>query len=270
HLNQIAKALPSAATKGKALLPAVQWRVIINPPCPSGSNAMKRFIQQHDGQISGVLSGFDRLRFRGTLRWLAYTQGMQSFLNYCGILLKDFKSYVQGVTDQVRTATERLTKAADRPLRYLNSARISKDGLARQIAECDGIQEGLICVFSAVEPCFSYEVHRDAQRRMLELRGRTQKCLHYYFYLQHRQFGFMHLRLQTWFPLTIHVAINGREWLARQLDAAGLGYRQSDNCFLELEDHQRAQELCHQQLKTRWRQAFLDLLHQFHPTHRQL
>jgi hypothetical protein len=38
----------------------------------------------------------------------------------------------------------------------------------------------------------------------------------------------MHLRRQTWFPLTIHVAINGREWLARQLDAASLGYRRSD------------------------------------------
>jgi hypothetical protein len=89
------------------------------------------------------------------------------------------------------------------------------------------------------------------QRRRLELCGRTQKCLHYYFYLQHPQFGFMHLRLQTWFPLTIHIALKGREWLARQLDAEGLGYRRSDNCFLELKDPQRAQELADEQLTTR-------------------
>src|SRR6185503_12665508 len=151
------------------------------------------------------------MRFRGTLRWLAHTQGMEWFLNASGILLKNFKTYVQGVTDQVRAATERLAKAAGRPLIYLDSARLSKEEEARQIAEREEIQEGLICVFSAVEPCFSYEVRRNAQQRKLQLHGRTQKCLHYYFYVQHPLFGFMHLRLQTWFPLTIHIAINGRE-----------------------------------------------------------
>lgn len=231
---------------------------------------MKRFIQQHAEKISGTLSGFDRLRFRGTLRWLAYTNGMQWFLNSSGILLKEFKTYVQGVTDQVRAATEQLVKAAGRKLIYLNSSRISKEEKAREIAERDGIQEGLICVFSAVEPCFSYEVHRDAQKRRLELRGRPQKCLHYYFYLQHPEFGFMHLRLQTWFPLTIHIAMNGREWLARQLDAAGLGYRRSDNCFLELADPERTQELCNQQLRTHWQRSFLSLLHQYHPSHKEI
>jgi hypothetical protein len=210
------------------------------------------------------------MRFRGTLRWLAYTKGMQWFLNSTGIFLKEFKTYVQGVTDQVREATERLVKAAGRPLIYLESSRISKEEKSRQIAERDGIQEGLVCVFSAVEPCFSYEVRRDAQKRRLELKGRPQKCLHYYFYLQHPEFGCMHLRLQTWFPLTIHIAMNGREWLARQLDAAGLGYRRSDNCFLELEDPARTQELCDQQLQTRWRRSFLALLHQYHPSHQEL
>ena len=231
---------------------------------------MKRLIQQHAGQISGVLSGFDRMRFRGTLRWLAHAQGMQWFLNSTGVLLKEFKTYVQGVTDQVRAATERLAKAAGRPLIYLDSARLSKEEEARQIAEREEIQEGLICVFSAVEPCFSYEVRRNAQQRKLQLHGRTQKCLHYYFYVQHPLFGFMHLRLQTWFPLTIHIAINGREWLARQLDAAGLAYQRSDNCFLELEDPQRAQAVCDQQLKTRWRRCFVKLLHQYHPSHQEL
>jgi hypothetical protein len=231
---------------------------------------MKRFIKRHADQIQGVLSGFDRLRFRGTLRRVAYTKGMQSFLNHTHVLLKDFTPYVQGITDRVRAATEQLAHAADRPLHYLDSSRISKEELARQIAGRDGVQDGLIGVFSAVEPCFSYEIRRDAATRRLQLRGRTQKCLHYYFYLQHRDFGFMHLRLQTWLPLTIHIAINGREWLARQLVAAGVGHRQFDNCFLELDDHEQAQALCKRQLKTDWQRVFTKLLDQFHPTHREL
>jgi hypothetical protein len=185
---------------------------------------MQRFIQQHADQILGVLSGFDRLRFRGTLRWLAYTKGMLGFLNHIHVFLKDFKAYAQGITERVRAASERLAEAHGRPLFYLDSPKVSKEETAQQIAQRDGIHEGLICVFKAVESCFSYDIRRDADQHRLELRGRTQKCLHYYFYLAHPQFGFMHLRLQTWFPLGIHIVINGREWLSRQLDAAGIGY----------------------------------------------
>lgn len=36
----------------------------------------------------------------------------------------------------------------------------------------------------------------------------------------------MHLRLQTWFPFTVHVCVNGREWLAQQLRGEGIGYVQ--------------------------------------------
>ena len=41
----------------------------------------------------------------------------------------------------------------------------------------------------------------------------------------------MNARIQTWFPFSIQICLNGRAWLARQMDAAGLGYVQRDNCF---------------------------------------
>jgi hypothetical protein len=231
---------------------------------------MKRFLRRHADQISGVLSGFDRLRFRGTLRWLAYPAGMRSFLSCLGVYLKDFKTYVEGVTDRIRDAAEQVARAEGRRVTYLNSSAISKEERARDIAERDGIREGLVCVLSAVEPCFSYEIHRNGESRLLELRGRPQKCLHYYFYFQDPQFGFMHVRLQTWFPLTVHIAINGREWLSRQLDAGGIGYRRQDNCFVDVADLRRAQQLCDAQLATRWQAVFNKLLERVHPTHREI
>ncbi|MDR1280937.1 MAG: hypothetical protein LBK99_08960, partial [Opitutaceae bacterium] len=36
---------------------------------------------------------------------------------------------------------------------------------------------------------------------------------------------------QTWFPFNVEVCLNGREWLARQMDRAGMDYEQRDNCF---------------------------------------
>ena len=231
---------------------------------------MQRFIQHYADRITGVLSGFDRMRFRGTLRLLAHCQGMKKFLDHTGVLLKHFASYAEGVTNQIREATKRVAKDAGRPLEHLNSPNISKVERARHIAQRDGIQEGLICVLTSVESCHSYEVRGSFTQQRIELRSHFPKCQHLYFYLQHPEFGFMHLRLQTWLPLNIHIAINGREWLARQLDAAGLGYRRADNCFLAVEDPVRAQALCDLQLQQKWRNSFLQLLHQYHPTHQEL
>jgi hypothetical protein len=54
-------------------------------------------------------------------------------------------------------------------------------------------------------------------------------------------FGWMSIRIQTWFPFTIQVCINGREWLARRMDREGIAYTRRDNCFTWIEDLAKAQ-----------------------------
>ena len=88
----------------------------------------------------------------------------------------------------------------------------------------------------ALEPCRSFAVAPNRQTRRLEVVRRPRKCLHYYLYLIDPEFGWMHVRLQTWAPYEIQVYVNGREWLARQLDAAGIGYRRSDNKITAADD----------------------------------
>ena len=43
---------------------------------------MKKFLSCHAKPVRGVLSGFDRIRFRGTFRQLAHREGMSSILSY--------------------------------------------------------------------------------------------------------------------------------------------------------------------------------------------
>lgn len=231
---------------------------------------MKSFIQRHASNVIGVLSGFDRVRLRGTLRWLANRDGMLSYLYAAKVLLKEFKDYAIGVTERIRAASHRIAEEAGRPLMYLNSTSINKEETARKIAQRDGVKEGLICVLTCTEPCFSYRVGRNREKRELELHGERLKCLHHYFYFLHAQLGFLHLRLQTWFPLTIHVCLNGREWLARQMDIAGLGYVQRDNCFVQLSNVEQAQALFSDQLRIHWGGCMNRLMQQVHPTHREL
>ena len=63
---------------------------------------MNHFMQKYEHDTTGVLSGFDRLVLRGTLRALAMTGGMMSFLSRMGILLKDFGGYVQRTSERLK------------------------------------------------------------------------------------------------------------------------------------------------------------------------
>ena len=60
-----------------------------------------------------------------------------------------------------------------------------------------------------------------------------------YFYYVDRQFGLMHVRLQTWLPFTMQICINGREYLARRMDKAGISYERRENCFTRIDDLQK-------------------------------
>ena len=81
---------------------------------------MKQFIRKHPSNVMGVLSGFDRIRCRGTLRWLATEMAMMRFLWAIQMKLKDFRAYARALTVETRQTGEQLAHAAGRPVRYLN------------------------------------------------------------------------------------------------------------------------------------------------------
>jgi len=213
---------------------------------------MENFIEKHREKIVGVLNGFDRLVLRGTIRQLAYTGGMMGFLSMTNTLLKDFSAIVQQKTGQLKEASFEAAGRLGRPVRYIESAKDRKEDVARQIAKDDGVKEGLVCVLTCVEPCMTYDVHRDRAGRKLELVMRLRKCLHIYHYYMDPVFGFMSGRIQTWFPFNIQICLNGREWLARQMDGAGIEYERLDNCFPRISDGRKAQKLMDSQLRIRW------------------
>jgi hypothetical protein len=230
---------------------------------------MLSFLQRHAAAVMGHLTGWDRLRFRGTLRMLANVTGLSRLLCYRGMLLKDFRDHAHALSQQVRAESLAVAERADRPIVHLTGPSIPKEDQARLIAQRDGIRGGLIAVLTAVEPCWSYNIQSDGNGR-LELIHAYRKCQHLYHYLIHPVFGFMHLRLQTWLPFNLHVCVNGREWLSRQLDAAGVGYRRVDNCFTHIDDLKRAQRLMDRQVSFDYAKALGALAEQVNPAHRSI
>jgi hypothetical protein len=226
---------------------------------------VQSFLAAHPADVTGVISGFDRLRLRASLRWLYQPTFMKRYLCEARVLLKDFGAYATSVSHRIRAAAHAFAAREHRPVRYLHSTALSKEELARSLAARDRVREGLIGLFDIVEPCLTYFVKGDRAAHRLHLELRPGKCLHHYFYFQHAEFGLMHLRVQSWFPFQVTVCLNGRLWLARQFDRAGLGYVQRDNSFVWLADPARAQQLADRQARTALVPALEKLLHHGHP-----
>lgn len=62
----------------------------------------------------------------------------------------------------------------------------------------------------------------------------------------------MHVRLQTWFPFSIQVCLNGREWLERRMQRAGLAFHKQDNCFSWIERVEEAQTMLASPTTRKW------------------
>jgi hypothetical protein len=152
----------------------------------------------------------------------------------------------------LKTASLAEASRLGRPVQSVASRGTSKEVLARDIAARDGITEGLICVLTCVEPCRTFEVYRSRVTRQLDLVMRWRPCLFLYHNWIDRQLGFLNARIQTWFPFPVQVCLNGREWLARQLDAATIASVRQDNCFPRVADWARAQQLLDAHLQTGW------------------
>jgi hypothetical protein len=212
---------------------------------------MNSFLQRFGRFVVGVLHGYDRLRFRGSKRQLCHVAGMTSWLGAMRILLKDYKTWARDTTNSLCKTIEASAEQAGL-YRYLNNCQDSKEETALQLAKEQGRTQGLIAVLGCVEPCQIMQVRGNRETKRLEVRVESGKCMHYYHYYLDPQYGLRYTRLQSWLPFTMHVGLNGRDWLAQQLDQAGIAYRKNDNSFPWIADFEAAQRLMDEQLTTAW------------------
>jgi hypothetical protein len=218
---------------------------------------MSAFEIVHQDQVQGKLTCFDRMIFKGHLMALYHPGGMQAFLESQGVKLTRWKPYVRKMTEELKAHVQGLAAEAGRPYEYLannytKATGHSKEELAREIAARDGITQGLICVFAAVEPCGSFDVVGNRATQRLEVVRRRRKCRQLYFYVIDDQLGFCHIRLQSWFPFEIQIWANGHEMLARALDRQRIDYLRTGNAFYRIADWQAAQRLADRLAARRW------------------
>ena len=222
---------------------------------------MESFIDLHKTIILGVIEGFDRIIFKGWFDSFFPKGAIARYLGQRGILLKHAKEFFCQESNRIIDHAKQFAQQAGRPYIYLASAHThasgqSKEDEARKIAEQDGITEGLVCIFSVLEPCDSFKVQGNRKTQRLEIKPYRTKCLHLYWYIIDPVYGWMHVRIQTWAPYTIQIYINGREYLCRQLDRAGIPYQRSDNKILNVDDFEALAQLSEKFNHTEWAKLF--------------
>src|SRR6266700_5007950 len=147
---------------------------------------MKEFTRKYESRIHGVLSCFDRMLFRGYLPIMS-GWAMAAFLYRLKINFGSLKPFLLENSERVKDHAEAMAKKHGRPFRYLKT-NIDKEQAARELAQCDRIEHGLVCIFSILEPCrgFSFLFKKPLLDQRPFVRPARRKCLHLYFYFMDR------------------------------------------------------------------------------------
>src|SRR3954451_12570482 len=198
------------------------------------------FLVKFASSLIAVLGCHDRMIFKGHLPF-GDEAHLNNFVDHTlRIKRKDFLPFAQEKSDLLVTRAQDLAAQHGAPYHYLQG-RHRKEDLVQQTIRERRVSEGLVCVLCCQETCRTVKLRSGDGRPRLVFTHRPQRVLYYYFL--HPQFGLRHVRVQTWFPFTTQVYVNGHDWLARQLQDAGIGFVQHDNAFTQLDDPTRAQSL---------------------------
>ncbi len=203
---------------------------------------MCKILEQYSDKIKGSFSFFDRMIINGYLTPLMNEHSRAGALYQLGVLYKDFKTYFTSVTESITKQVEDSAAGLNRPVIYLPSAKERKENTAKRILAESPVDSGLICVLKTLESCRTAKVYGSDEGKLV-VKSSNTKCLHYYLYYLDKAYGFMFVKIQTWFPFNIQVYINGRELMKSVLDKNNISYQCYDNSFTDISDVAKAQGL---------------------------
>ena len=197
--------------------------------------------ERHAAQIEGVLGCWDRMLVFGTLPRICYAEGMTSYLYANHVRVFDYPLFADPFRNQLRENAERLAAANGMEIEFLRKRNVRKEDRVKEILGKRGEHPGVVCIFSAMEPCSTYKPWHNKETGKTYLRPDDGKCLHYYFYFIDEELGLCYVRVPTWLPCRLQIYFNGHNWLASQLRKRKIDYRLLDNAFVQIGDWERAQ-----------------------------
>src|SRR5712671_3329188 len=113
--------------------------------------------ERHAAQIEGVLGCFDRMLIFGTLPRICFAGGMTSFLFERKIRIFDYAKFAEPFRNRIRENAEEMAAKAGIEIEFIRKRNFRKEDRVKELLEERGEHAGLVCIFSAMEPCSTYK-----------------------------------------------------------------------------------------------------------------
>jgi len=169
---------------------------------------------------------------------------MARYLSINGIRLFDYPRFAEPLRNEIRENAGRIAEENGLEIEFIRSVDSfrKEDRIKEALQKC-GSHNGIVHIFSAMEPCPAFTPWHDKPSGRTMLKYKYGKCLHYYFYFIDEEFGLCYIRVPTWAPFRLQFYCNGHNWLANQMAVHDIEYSQLDNTFIRIGDWTKAQEL---------------------------
>src|SRR6202023_4285430 len=106
---------------------------------------------------------------------------MTAYLTKRRIRIFDFTQFARPLTDAIKANAEQLAAANGLKIDYVRRKNFRKEDRVKAVLKERGTQPGLVWIFSALEPCTTYQARYDSPSGRTYLRYDDGKCVHYYF-----------------------------------------------------------------------------------------
>ena len=222
---------------------------MIVPPASSSvtkSDADADLVSRYASELTGQLRCFDRVILHGTLIDAAHPGALLVSMHQAGFKPRDLTRFARPITEQVRDHIIGLARQNGLEIEMVTRKNFRQEDRVAKILKKRGSHPGLVHIFAVKESAMVYDTRQARADGYARVIVRPGACIHYYVYWMHPRLGLIHVRVPTWLPLRLQVYFNGHNWLACQLEAAGINYEMADNAFSQCGDWTRAQELADQ------------------------
>ncbi len=200
--------------------------------------------EKYKEQITGIISCFDRVILQANLSQWGYSEGMTSFAVNNYIRIFDFPAFALSVREALNNNILSIAKENNIQIEYIRKPSVfSKEENIQKIINEKNITEGIVHIYSVLEPCLYYKPYYNKNTNLSSLRTKDGLCLHYYIYFIDKDLGLCFLRIPTYIPFRLQFYFNGHNLLAHKLKNKDISYHMIDNAFLNISDFTKAQLL---------------------------
>jgi len=181
-------------------------------------------IGRHTKEVAGHLRCFDRVIVYGTLVDVAHPGALLVSMNHAGFRPRDLARFAEPIGREVRDHIIGLARRHEVEVEMVTRKSFRQEDRIAAILQERGTQPGLVHVFAVKETATVFDTRHARADGYAQVITRRGCCLHYYLYWIHERLGLIHVRVPTWLPLRLQVYFNGHNWLARQMDQAGIKF----------------------------------------------